>query len=146
MNNNVPEPEPEVDQHINPLPTHTTSGGLLPDNIRRRLPEGTVSVEEYSPSYFAVNIAGKKLRLPIRDEVNYIPTFANGWPTHDFEGNPLSNEVIIRLPFGAYNIWVWLDGNPDRPDVPTENMDTFDPPNTFVSFTDIDGNTRGFEL
>ncbi len=149
MNNSVTElgQQQQVEPHINPtLPTHTTSGDPLPDNIRRRLPEGTVNVEEFPPVYFAVNVAGKKLRLPINDEVNHIPTFANIWPTHDFEGNPLSNEVIMRLPFGAYNIWINVEGNPDLPRITAENIENPEPRPPFVSFTDIDGNTRGFDL
>jgi hypothetical protein len=116
-----------------PLPTHNTDGGLLPDNIRRRLPTGTVRVETFYPVYYAYNANEKKLRLPESDDVNYIPTFDNVWPTHDFDGTPLSNEVRSRLPFGAYNIYVYDERN-------------FERIRPFVSFTDIDGNSNYLDL
>ncbi len=92
-----------------PMPIHDTDGILLPALVRNKLPVGTVAVRKDEHRFHAINAAGKVLRLPSEDaDLNYMPTFDNIQPTHDMFGNRLRNDIIQILPFGSYNILVYM--------------------------------------
>jgi hypothetical protein len=96
-----------------PLPTHDDEGSELVDRIRNILPVGTVEVLRFGMFwYLAVNNNQKTVMIPgvayLDDYVDgYVYTFDDNWPTHDWLGNELADNVIQRLPFGARNIKIY---------------------------------------
>jgi hypothetical protein len=93
-----------------PLPTHDTAGRLIDVRIRNMLPVGTVEVRRpVLYWYIAVDNNQKTVMIPGLDYINgyvegHVYTFDDIWPTHDWLGNPLSADIIQRLPFGARDI------------------------------------------